>query len=66
MAPVRGRKFCLGNLSLHALAAAIERREICEQAHQKFKYKVDLRDFEGCSWPRLACHLPIACIAYIS
>lgn len=61
-----GRKFCLGNLLLHALTAAIERRKMCEQAHRKFKHKVDLRDFEGCSWTRLHCHVPIACIAYAS
>jgi len=63
---VRGGKFCLGDLSLRALAAAIEARKVCEQAHQKFKQKVDLCDFEGCSWTRLHRPTPIACITYAS
>lgn len=61
---LRGGKFCVGNLSLRALAAAIGASKVCEQTHQKFKQKADLRDFEGCSWTRLQRHASIACIAY--
>ena len=54
------RKYYLSNLpprtSLHALAAAIKARWVCEQAHQQLKQELGLGHFEGRSWTGLHRH----------
>ncbi len=62
------RKFHLSNLpvgtSLRALAATIEARWICEQAHQQSKEELGLDHFEGRSWAGLHRHALMTMIAY--
>ena len=62
------RKFYLSNLpqrtSLHALAAAIKARWVCEQAHQQLKGELGLGHFEGRSWTGLHRHALMTCIAF--
>jgi SRSO17 transposase len=54
------RKYYLSNLPprtpLHALAAAIKARWVCEQAHQQLKQELGLGHFEGRSWTGLHRH----------
>jgi hypothetical protein len=61
------RKYYRSNLSadtpLRALAAAIEARWLCEQAHQQLKQELGLVHFERRSWTRLHRHALMACIA---
>ena len=62
------RKYYLSNLpaqtGLHALAAAIKARWICEQAHQQLKEELGLDHFEGRSWQGLHRHALMTMIAY--
>ena len=62
------RKYYLSNLppdaSLKTLAAAIEARWICEQAHQQLKEELGLDHFEGRSWQGLHRHALMTMIAY--
>ncbi|GIX10962.1 MAG: hypothetical protein KatS3mg116_2672 [Elioraea sp.] len=62
------RKFYLSHLpagtSLRALAALIEARSICEQAHQQLKDELGLDHFEGRSWTGLHRHALMTMIAY--
>ena len=62
------RKYYLSNLppdaSLKTLAAAIEARWICEQAHQQLKEELGLDHFEGRSWRGLHRHALMTMIAY--
>lgn len=49
--------------TLKALAAAIEARWVCEQAHQQLKEKLGLDHFEGRSWTGLHRHALMTMIA---
>ena len=64
------RKYYLSNLPLRtsvpALAAAVEARWVCEQAHQQLKGELGLGHFEGRSWTGLHRHALMTCIAYAS
>lgn len=61
------RKYYLSNLpadtTLKALAAAINARWVCEQAHQQMKEELGLDHFEGRSWQGLHRHA-LMTIAY--
>jgi SRSO17 transposase len=46
------------------LAAAIEARWVCEQAHQQLKQELGLGHFEGRSWTGLHRHALMACTAF--
>jgi hypothetical protein len=48
---------------LEELAAAIEARWVCEQAHQQLEEELGLDHFEGRSWTGLHRHAPMAMIA---
>ncbi|TJW87382.1 MAG: IS701 family transposase, partial [Mesorhizobium sp.] len=50
--------------SLTMLAATIEARWVCEQAHQQLKEELGLDHFEGRSWPGLNRHALMTMIAY--
>jgi SRSO17 transposase len=62
------KKYYLANLparmDLHALAAMIKARWVCEQAHQQLKEELGLDHFEGRSWPGLHRHALMTMIAY--
>jgi len=62
------KKYYLANLpaktDLHALAAKIKARWICEQAHQQLKEELGLDHFEGRSWQGLHRHALMTMIAY--
>src|SRR5262249_27816924 len=62
------KKYYLANLpaktGLHALAATIKARWICEQAHQQLKEELGLDHFEGRSWQGLHRHALMTMIAY--
>lgn len=62
------KKYYLANLpaktDLHALAATIKARWICEQAHQQLKEELGLDHFEGRSWQGLHRHALMTMIAY--
>jgi SRSO17 transposase len=62
------KKYYLANLparmALHALAATIKARWVCEQAHQQLKEELGLDHFEGRSWPGLHRHALMTMIAY--
>ena len=62
------KKYYLANLpaktDLHALAATIKVRWICEQAHQQLKEELGLDHFEGRSWQGLHRHALMTMIAY--
>src|SRR5918993_194441 len=62
------RKYYLSNLppgtALRDLAAAIEARWVCEQAHQQLKRELGLGHFEGRSWTGLHRHALMTCIAF--
>ncbi len=62
------KKYYLANLparmDLHALAATIKARWVCEQAHQQLKEELGLDHFEGRSWPGLHRHALMTMIAY--
>jgi len=62
------RKYHLGNLPagtpLRALAAAVEARWACEQAHQQLRQELGPGHFEGRSWTGLHRHAPTTCIAF--
>ena len=62
------RKYYLSNqpprTSLRQLAATIQARWVCEQAHQQLKQEVGLDDFEGRSWTGLHRHALMTCIAF--
>jgi SRSO17 transposase len=50
--------------SLKMLAATIEARWVCEQAHQQLKEELGLNHFEGRSWTGLHRHALMTMIAY--
>jgi SRSO17 transposase len=62
------RKYYLSNLPadtpLKGLAAAIEARWVCEQAHQQLKEELGLDHFEGRSWTGLHRHALMTLIAF--
>src|SRR5579862_3398921 len=62
------KKYYLANLparmDLHALAATIKARWVCEQAHQQLKEELGLDHFEGRSWPGVHRHALMTMIAY--
>jgi SRSO17 transposase len=62
------KKYYLANLpagmDLHALAATIKARWVCEQAHQQLKEELGLDHFEGRSWAGLHRHALMTMIAY--
>jgi SRSO17 transposase len=62
------RKFYLANLpadvGLTTLAATIEARWVCEQAHQQLKEELGLDHFEGRSWTGLHRHALLTLIAF--
>jgi len=62
------KKYYLDNLpaatDLRTLAATIEPRGICEQAHQQLKEELGLDHFEGRSWQGLHRHVLMTMIAY--
>ena len=62
------KKYYLANLpaktTLRALAATINARWICEQAHQQLKEELGLDHFEGRSWQGLHRHALMTMIAY--
>jgi SRSO17 transposase len=61
-------KYHLANLPaetpLEELAATIEARWVCEQAHQQLKEELGLDHFEGRSWTGLHRHALMAMIAF--
>src|SRR5215831_18384970 len=55
---------CQMKTDLRTLAATIEVRWICEQAHQQLKEELGLDHFEGRSWQGLHRHALMTMIAY--
>ena len=62
------RKYHLSNLpaevTLEQLAATIEARWVCEQAHQQLKEELGLDHFEGRSWTGLHRHALMTMLAF--
>jgi SRSO17 transposase len=64
----REKKYYLANLpaamDMRTLAATIEARWVCEQAHQQLNEELGVDHFEGRSWPGLHRHALITIIVY--
>jgi SRSO17 transposase len=62
------RKFYLTNhperTPVHALAAAVKARWVCEQAHQQLKEELGLDHFEGRTWTGLHHHALLSLISF--